>query len=245
MTTPQPTDEFVFGNCIKCQGLVRVPVTTRASAQVRCPRCNESFELSEILEQEIPALEVVSDPASSSAPSSIQINTDRTGNAGDHQPVPKTEDGRFVIPPQLAREATRRKRRGSSSSIEGRGETAKTSRAKSSKSSKSGRRNHAFKTRRAPSRNPVLDVVLVIAGGCMSVPVAQLLIWWFLGSDPLGLAPHTARFAPFLVPAELRSAEPDPSGQEPTQSTAVSEPWPSPWPILSASENGAKIQDLG
>lgn len=53
----------------------------------------------------------------------------------------------------------------------------------------------------------MLDVVMVILGGCLSVPVAQLLVWWLIGADPLGLAPHTAKFAPVLVPAALRGME--------------------------------------
>ena len=49
---------------------------------------------------------------------------------------------------------------------------------------------------------------MVVLGGLMSLPVAQLMIWWILGSDPLGFAPEVSKVVPFVVPSDLREAEP-------------------------------------
>ena len=38
----------------------------------------------------------------------------------------------------------------------------------------------------------------------LAIPVAQMLIWWFAGTDPLGLGPKIGSFAPFVVPVEFR-----------------------------------------
>ena len=50
--------------------------------------------------------------------------------------------------------------------------------------------------------------MMVILGGCMSIPVAQLMVWWILGLDPLGVAADVARVIPIVVPSDLRESEP-------------------------------------
>ena len=198
-------ENYVFGNCVRCHGLVRVPVTTRATTLVRCPRCQESFPLAEILDQEIPALEIVEERHAS-------INVDTANPNEGRRPVEraaKTDDGRYVVPPQLAKAATSRRHRSSRTakavereSARAAGQTSGNRRERSR-----GRRKDKSFAKRRSERNTALDVVMVILGGCLSVPVAQLLIWWLIGADPLGLAPHTARFAPVLVPVALRDSE--------------------------------------
>ena len=41
----------------------------------------------------------------------------------------------------------------------------------------------------------------------MALPVAQLMLWWILGSDPLGIAPEVSKVVPMVVPPDLREAE--------------------------------------
>ncbi len=166
--------------------------------------------MAEILDQEVPALEIVEERHAG-----FSIQTSQTSKPNvDRKPVEramKTEDGRFVVPPQLAKAAMSRRHRSSrpvAVSDQDQGNVAAAADSSRSRHDRHRRRrsDKSFAKHRR-ERSTVLDVVMVILGGCLSVPVAQLLVWWLIGADPLGLAPHTAKFAPILVPAELRGLE--------------------------------------
>ncbi len=58
--------------------------------------------------------------------------------------------------------------------------------------------------RRRRRHSPLLAALPSIFGGLCSIPVAMLLIWFVLGTDPMKVAPTVARYAPWLVPAHLR-----------------------------------------
>jgi hypothetical protein len=51
-----------------------------------------------------------------------------------------------------------------------------------------------------------IDFLMIMLGAAIAIPVAQLLIWWFVGVDPAGLGPRFGKIVPFIVPAELRQA---------------------------------------
>ena len=62
-------DSSILGNCLNCGGLVRVPVRSAADSKVRCPHCSNEYRLSEILDESVPALEIVEEtPESFTAP---------------------------------------------------------------------------------------------------------------------------------------------------------------------------------
>ena len=48
------------------------------------------------------------------------------------------------------------------------------------------------------------ELVKIVLGAALALPVAQLLIWWFAGTDPLNLGPTVSRIMPFVVPAEFQ-----------------------------------------
>lgn len=53
-------------------------------------------------------------------------------------------------------------------------------------------------------RDPRMEMIKVIAGALLALPVAQLIIWWVLGVDPFRIAPVVQRVAPAFVPPSLR-----------------------------------------
>ena len=111
MDSSSQSNDFVVGNCIGCNGLVRVPSNTKASVRVRCPRCGESYLLSAILDHDIPALEVVDEPIEDTAQTGgVDVDT-----GAKYQPVTEQENGRFVVPSYLAKAAERKPRRRSGS----------------------------------------------------------------------------------------------------------------------------------
>jgi len=133
-------NSIIVGNCISCEGLVRVSARTKANAAVRCPHCQETFPLLRLLESSVPEVEVV-EPAmgantsvetgSAKGTQSANLHIDKGAEAG------KDASGKFVVPSQLAkgarrRKSSRRRRRESSSSAQSDHE-----------SSRESRRNHA------------------------------------------------------------------------------------------------------
>jgi len=52
-------NSIIVGNCISCEGLVRVSARTKANAAIRCPHCQETFPLLRLLESSVPEVEVV------------------------------------------------------------------------------------------------------------------------------------------------------------------------------------------
>lgn len=53
-------------------------------------------------------------------------------------------------------------------------------------------------------KSSMLALLPVVLGGLASLPVALLLIWYVLGTDPLKLAPAVSRYFPWIVPTQLR-----------------------------------------
>jgi hypothetical protein len=95
----------IVANCIACEGLVRIPAKAKASSMVRCPHCSRSFTMSQILEQSIPELEVVSE--AEEQPEEVIPVIDRVSvrPTGDDGPREK-----LVVPHQLSAGAKRKRR---------------------------------------------------------------------------------------------------------------------------------------
>ena len=178
---------------------------TKANVNVRCPRCGETYPLAAVLDHDIPALEIVEDQEFESSGSVSK----RNGNAdGKYHPVTEKENGRFVVPNYVTKAAVkpnRRRRRGADASRLNQSEDRETT-----SESRRSRDNAARSTRSRATkkRHPAVELMMVILGGCMSIPVAQLMVWWILGLDPLGVAADVARVIPIVVPSDLRESEP-------------------------------------
>ena len=207
-----------FVKCLGCTKLVRLPAEPDPNAMARCPRCGETYQIGELLDAEIPELEVLgAQPQSSSTEPSIVSFEPKNENASS--PVPQDEFNRFVVAPALAKGAKRKKRRRSRSSSESESPgvvkpiVEQSDRSERGSSSGSSRSSRSSSRRRSSSRSPNKadsgfgEVVKIIFGAMMAPPVAQLVIWWVLGLDPLGLGPATSKFVPPLVPAKFHAEE--------------------------------------
>lgn len=50
---------MILGNCISCNGLMRVPVTTDVTHVARCPHCGVRFPVQQLIASAIPAAEII------------------------------------------------------------------------------------------------------------------------------------------------------------------------------------------
>jgi len=58
--------------------------------------------------------------------------------------------------------------------------------------------------------NPAMDILKVIAGACLALPIAYLIVMWVFTLDPLGIGAGLGEKLPFMVPAAIRGeADPD------------------------------------
>ena len=208
--------ELLLGNCLNCQGLVRIPVTAQASKKVRCPHCAQSFYLAQILEHSVPELEVVDD--SVTRESVHQVDRVSVSNASEHD-----EREAFVVPPQLSKGAKRR-RSGRSSSRKSDGSSSGEHR-ESSRSSGSGRSSSSSSSRKQaarPQTKPAFEVVKVLIGGALAIPIAYLLVLWVFSQDPLDVGPSISNVAPFVVPQKFRGG-PEIEIEEPGEAAPLAE----------------------
>lgn len=234
----------IIGNCIQCQGMVRIPAKTTPKAEVRCPHCGHTFALLAILERLVPELEVVESESSIERP---VIDTEV-----------KKENGKFVVPSQLSKGARRGYRRGGSSresekesssnskpnlglsdeiklaevteSENGVAISEKPSRALSPRESKTRDRRdrernqsrRRSKSRATPS-SPLVEAIKVVLGAVLAIPIAYLLVFWIFRADPLDVGPSLSKSVPFLVPAQFRGPSTTDQENNSTESKPIEE----------------------
>lgn len=167
--------------CPKCSESVSLPTGASPQAEVECPLCQESYELSEALAAAPPTLKVLNDPgaeelrlAPADQPAAISAPTGAAGGG------PGININATVAPSTSA----------------------------SAVSGASGRRGAPGGKRKR--KNPVIEMVKIVLGGIAGLVIAQLLLWWMpfqgLRRDPLMLAPKVSRYAPWIVPSQFREA---------------------------------------
>lgn len=224
---PQPQNTAAtFVKCLGCSKLVRLPTDPDPNMMARCPRCGDTYQIGLLLDAEIPELELVNNQ--SMPPTIVTFEKDATEK--EVEEVEKDDLNRFIVAPALAKGAKRKSRRSrsrSDSSSSTRSESKRTESEKSSRdkvsvdtgekssrsersSSSSDRSSRRSSSRRSSrSRKPqqqdagAVEFVKVIMGALMAPPVAQLVIWWGLGLDPLGLGPSVSKFLPPVVPEKF------------------------------------------
>lgn len=59
--------------------------------------------------------------------------------------------------------------------------------------------------RRESSSGTILSAIAVLGGGFCALPLAQLVLWWVFGQDPVDLGPSVSQYASFLVPEKFRA----------------------------------------
>ena len=98
---PPGSNSIIVGNCIACEGLVRVSAKTKANSNVRCPHCQQAFPLASLLESAVPEVEIVEPDAPTVEKTDLYID--------QNVEVSRDSAGKFVVPSQLAKGARRRK----------------------------------------------------------------------------------------------------------------------------------------
>ena len=129
------SNSIIVGNCIACEGLLRVSAKTNATSNVRCPHCKETFPLARLLESAVPEVEIIQSEASSTTTTTTTAQKqEKPGLYIDNTTeTAKDASGKFVVPSQLAKGARRRK---SSRRSDG------SSRSSSRSSSRDSHRSH-------------------------------------------------------------------------------------------------------
>ncbi len=205
--------------CPHCGDLCQVPSDLRPEAQLRCPWCGEMSRGQEVLEQLPPPFEVVSSEAA-----------DATSRAFAELAAmaEQEEDGKegFLSPG------------GSEEGDHDEGETAEPlSLVTGDSEPPSGRVLRQARSADAGRRQA--ELVKIVAGALLAVPAATMILLWLPGRwqrDPLGIGPTLGRYAPWIVPANLRpgyeeeaeTPEPARPNERPrkSSSTAGSSPLP-------------------
>ena len=118
MATMNPSSEkkpeFLFANCLECAGIIRIPITVRADSSLICPHCNCNVDLGTVLAQQAPEAKYADGSTPTVSPVSDSRELEPIQIETGEQTV--QQDGKFVVPPQLAAGVKRRRRRRGSSS---------------------------------------------------------------------------------------------------------------------------------
>jgi hypothetical protein len=177
--------------CPKCKDEVRAPARAPESAIVRCPLCAEEYRLGDALKQLPPELIVVSGMTA----------------ADDSDP--------YLSPAEAGYEADDYRVAESDAGLSG-GVFGTTGPGASDAAVMRPRISGSRPKRKEKSM--VGEMVKVVLGGVVGCSLAIPIIWWFGHSDPFGLVPVVSPYAPWAIPAQLRS-EP-----KSTTTTAATEP---------------------
>lgn len=250
----------IIGNCLGCQGLVRIPGTADAKSTVRCPHCGESYPLQQILIDAVPELELVTDDSDSDQETDVEKKSE-----------PREK---FVVPVQLSKGAKRSNRRNRPRSMPESGESnrGETSRRRSQERPKRryeearipdggvgiaqpsvvNIRSTPSERKRMPrrgKRNVVQqssfgESTKVLVGGLLAFPIAYLLVFWVFHQDPLNLGPAISRVAPFAVPAKLRGPEPEEAAEIDPNSKKVGNSTPGSRLMIDDEDDALPIPDV-
>lgn len=211
MTTSRLTgqSESLLTSCPQCNAVVSLPSIVSVDAQLRCPVCSHRFRLRNFLPESIPQLEVIFDTEDSSADS----NANGSGFNDSTPGVNVNPMEKLAVSDVLRKGAKRKTRRHRSSDDHQPAEPPvtrsepeiKTAGEMAQYQSRNAVRRPA--TRHRSSRQKALiETIKVGLGAMLALPVAQLIIWWGLGVDPLQFGPTVGKAVPFVVPAALRDS---------------------------------------
>ena len=105
MSSTQPERPMILGNCISCNGLMRVPVTTDVTHVARCPHCETGFPVQQLIASAIPAAEIIEGEVAQDYTPVV----DRVRETNDDDSAKPRS--RFQVPKQLYNGAKFRRRR--------------------------------------------------------------------------------------------------------------------------------------
>ncbi len=168
-------------SCPSCREEVSLPGAASRDATVRCPMCQDEFELSSVYNNMPPELIVVNDPGGSvgggeSAGFTFGEGGDSIAAAGGGGAAPAFQFDESPAPSAAAG-------------------------GEPTPASTSGRPQPR---RQRAQKSPIWEVAKVVGGGVIGIIGALLIMWWGLKKDPLDFGPSVAKFAPWIVPAQFR-----------------------------------------
>lgn len=185
-------------SCPKCNDQVSVPSSAPRSARVRCPLCQEEYELADALAQLPPALiivsaEVVDEPALAAvggmdAATGSHIGSEMNHGFGGHLEGGSSKDF-----------------------------SAGLLDAGPSRESMVSAPTPAFRSAprpKRPEKSMVGELVKIVLGGVVGIGLAVLILWWAAGVD-LGLAPtiNKVSWMKWILPPKFQNnAEKNPVG---------------------------------
>ncbi len=174
-------------NCPECKGLFRIETNVSADAAVVCPHCDAELNIERLLD-DLPVANVTAASRHESPPPIVS-----TDKPASNRPSIAFDDQAFTIPKPL--KTTRRSHSHSHSP------------RSSSNTSRTGNSSNVRSESFRKSGSALPDLVKIVLGGLMALPIAQLILWWVFALDPLGLAAPVASKVPLIVPPAWRPAD--------------------------------------
>ncbi len=196
---------LILGNCLNCQGLVRVPSFAAPNTEVRCPHCGETFALVRILEQSVPELEVVGDQPALPLEQTNNVSVETKPAESDDSEIDDRE--KFVVPIQLSEGARRKRRRSKSNSAAMqpvRKEAYQENVARLESAPRVKRRRSSSRSQGSTSKNSPAEFIKIALGAMLAFPIAYLIVLWGFRQDPLNVGPSVGSVIPAIIPADLR-----------------------------------------
>lgn len=177
---------MLLSSCPHCHDSIRIPSAAQPQSMMRCPRCQESFSLHDVLDTLPPEAEIISGPgalghvvmpassvASSGAPS---LETYKLSGGESDQDLAEfrfKETGSLRPEPPMAKiDSSRPTRRP-----------------------------------KKPEPNIAMEFVKIVVGGFAGLALAVFLIMWFAHKDPFDIAKKLPVQLYVLVPEKLRTQE--------------------------------------
>ncbi|MBC7852828.1 MAG: hypothetical protein IAF94_05280, partial [Pirellulaceae bacterium] len=170
-------------SCPKCGDRVTVPASAPRSARVRCPLCQEEYDLADALAQLPPALIIISaslvdEPVLAAVGGMDAVTGSQIGSAIDRGFDSQLEGG-------SGRGYSSHAREGGAAQLDAGPSTEEMISAPTP----------AFRSSPRPKRKEksmVGEVVKIVLGGVVGIGLAIVILWWGPGVD-LGLAPTVAK----------------------------------------------------
>ena len=195
--------ESLVTSCPQCTAVVSLPSIISVEAIVRCPICHHKYPIRSVLPESIPQLELVIDSQD------FEVENESVDGLFSDSNNSESLLGleKLTVPDVLKNGAKRRKRVHREPQTELTiGEAVEDSQAEPAIEKPRIRSRHRSISRK---NRKLIEVAKIVMGALLALPVAQLIIWWGLGSDPIQIGPSVGKAAPFLVPQKLRELEED------------------------------------
>lgn len=181
--------------CPACSHVTALAQDVSLSANLRCPHCEHTFRVGQVIEEQYGLWEVVSDPAAvGQADAASYPNLAPPEPPGLEAVVASSEEDE---PLELS-------------------EAPKPSQAKSGNANWAGFEpvtHEQFEKLKRKQRSPIWSILQVVLGGLAAIPIALLILWHGLGRDVLDAGPQVAEYLPWIVPAQFHPPAPLPPEQ--------------------------------